>query len=91
MVGQNNGRVPPTPGTTLPLTTPSVFVDFRVTPDATVPNTIAFSVEVRILEQTGNPAEDTNPAIATGMRVRTYPVKKLCNPRLDASRRGEYR
>ncbi len=72
---------------TLDATVPQMHIEYRVTLDSGTANFPALDVEVRIREVTHDPTLD---ALTTGYYVRNYPVRKLCNPRLDATKRGEY-
>jgi hypothetical protein len=67
---------------------PQMQIDYMVIPDNDPAIEIpALDIQVRIRELTGDAATDI---AATGYYVRTYPVRKVCNARLDESRRGEY-
>ena len=95
LIGDLDGSNP-----ALPKLVPPLRVDYRVQVEDTakltaqdgnapVPNAPSLEVDVRIRELTGDPARD-NPALEDAYWIRTFPVKKLCNPRLDETSRGEY-
>lgn len=74
-------------GVDLPPTVPTMHVDYRVTGGLTTQIPV-LDIEIRVREITNDPTIDALPG---GYYVRTYPVRKMCNPRLDESMRGEYR
>jgi hypothetical protein len=49
----------------------------------------ALDIMLRIREITGDPVKD-NPIVTTGYWIREFPLKKVCNQRLDPSGRGEF-
>ena len=68
--------------TGLPLTVPQMTIQYQVT-DVTAPPAIpAFEIEILVTE--------LNAVGQIGDGTRRYPVRKLCNARLDETRRGEY-
>ena len=71
---------------------PPVHVSYRATAEAgtvAIDGPPAFDVEVRIREVTGDPDKD-DPNVVTGFWMRTFPIKKVCNIRLELNGRGEY-
>ena len=82
-------------------TVPTLRIEYRLVNEAPVvvaPGAIrgapagvgpAFDVEIRIRKVTGNPAMD-DPTVNNGWWIKHFPVKKVCNPRYESRRRGEY-
>ncbi len=94
-VGLTDGTNP-----NLPRTIPPMRVSYQVNLEAPpvpgptsgpLPGAIgpAFDIQVLVREITGDPARD-NPAVTAGFWIRNFPMKKTCNPRFGATRRGEY-
>jgi prepilin-type N-terminal cleavage/methylation domain-containing protein len=72
-----------TDGTLLPATVPVMQIDYMVTGDATAaPGVPALDIQVRI--------QEVNPTGQLGDGIRIYPLRKLCNARLDETSRGEF-
>lgn len=67
---------------------PPIRVDYRVTLDGS-PGIPAFNIDVRVREITGD-AERDDPDRESGYWIRMQPVKKMCNPRIDETARGEF-
>lgn len=78
-VGVTDGSGP------LPATVPPMSIAYAVVPvPAPTPGGIpGYEIEVQITE--------INPISRIGDGTRRYPIRKLCNPRLDATRRGEFK
>jgi hypothetical protein len=73
-----------TDGTVLPATVPQMAIQYQVT-DVTVPGPgalPALEIEIQISE--------LNAVGQVGDGLRRYPVRKICNARLDETRRGEF-
>lgn len=74
----------------LKTTVPNLHVSYRVTAEAVQPNQApAMDIDVRVREIMNDPRMD-DPVLEDGYWIQTFPVKKMCNPRADASARGEY-
>ena len=72
-----------TDGTQLPPTTPIMQIDYKVDVDPQGATDVqVYDVEIRI--------QDVTPGGRVGDGMRIYPVRKLCNARLDTTARGEY-
>lgn len=72
---------------------PPIHVSYRVaierSPVMPPPDVVALDVDVRVREIQHDPGKDS-AALEAGSWIRVFPVKKLCNPRYDATYRGEY-
>jgi Tfp pilus assembly protein PilV len=77
-------------GDSAPGVVPAVRVDVRARADAVgvnAPPSISFQVRVREIK---NDAAMDAVALENGYWIQVFPVTKVCNPRGDATARGEY-
>lgn len=77
------------PTQTLPQTVPAMRIDYRLTRDLSAPNVPAFIVDIRVRELMIDPAMN-DPNMESGYWIRTYPMVKTCNARLEGTARGEF-
>lgn len=69
-------------------TVPPVRIDYFLEP--TVPPSLpGFDIQIRVRRIMGDPALD-DPALTEGWWIKNYTLTKICNPRFDETRRGEY-
>lgn len=86
----------------IPNVVPPLFVDYRISSEAVVVDTSlnpitgfepanvpGLNVEVRVREITNDPARDA-VLLEDGYWIQIFPVKKVCNVRMEDSSRGEY-